>query len=122
MSAGGGNCLLLCQRGKLQIDGVDAHEHLAAFDRLTGVHEPLEHLAGDAKAQVALNSGRHGSAKRTRRRQRIPDHGDTHQRCLRARIGRCLSDARGERKRQRTNHCGSGQTMPEHKYSNRWLR
>jgi len=61
----GSDRLLLCMRCKLQIDGVDAHERLAAFDGLPGIHKPLQHLAGDAKPQVALHPGGYGSRERT---------------------------------------------------------
>ena len=50
----------LRMRCEPQIDGIDAHEWLAAFDGLSRVYKPLQHLAGDAKAQVALDSSSYG--------------------------------------------------------------
>ncbi|GLH43219.1 hypothetical protein RS3R6_34580 [Pseudomonas atacamensis] len=39
-----------------EVDRVQAHQWLAALDRLTGINQTLEHLARNAKAQIALGA------------------------------------------------------------------
>jgi hypothetical protein len=48
---------------KLQIHRIDAHERLAALDGLACIHQPFQHLPGDAEAQVALDAGGYGAGE-----------------------------------------------------------
>ena len=43
--------------GQLKIGGVETHQRLAAPDRLTWIHEPLNNLAPDPEAEIALGAG-----------------------------------------------------------------
>ncbi|MNN74362.1 hypothetical protein D3C81_1905530 [compost metagenome] len=58
LRARGGDRFALRMGGELQVDGIEAQQYLAAPDRLPGIHQPLQNLAGHAKAQVALDPGR----------------------------------------------------------------
>ena len=85
-SCGGGSLLLRIHR-EPEIDRVDAHERLTARDGLSRIHEPFQHLAGDAKTQVALYPGGYGSGEGARCGICPLNGDDPHQRGLGARIG-----------------------------------
>lgn len=53
----GAHGFLLCVRGELQIDRVDAHKRLPALDGLPRIHQPFQHLAGHAEPEVTLHPG-----------------------------------------------------------------
>ena len=53
----GAHGFLLCVRGELQIDRVDAHTRLPALDGLPRIHQPFQHLAGHAEPEVTLHPG-----------------------------------------------------------------
>ena len=55
--AGGGDRFLPGREGELEIRRVEAHERLAGADGLPGVDQPLDHLARDAEAEIALDPG-----------------------------------------------------------------
>ncbi|MCY1384601.1 hypothetical protein D9M69_728810 [compost metagenome] len=86
--------------GELQIDGVEAHQRLPAFDHLPGIHKPLQHLAGDAKAQVALDPSRYGPGEGARIGNCGLRGSGTHQRRFAAWIGLRFLAASDQRKRQ----------------------
>ena len=85
---GGGNRLLVRARGEPQVRGIDAHERLAALDRLPGIDQALQNLPGHAEPQVALHPGRDDSGERTLRLDGGLDGPDSHERGLRPRIVR----------------------------------
>src|SRR5204863_7058960 len=85
---GGGNRLLLRARGEPQVRGIDAHERLAALDRLPGIDEAFQNLPGHTKPQVALYTGRDDTGERTLRPGGGVDGRYSHQRVLGPRIGR----------------------------------
>ena len=62
---GGGNGLLVRTRGELQVRGIDAHERLAALDRLPGIDQAFQDLPGNAEPQVALHPRRNDAGERT---------------------------------------------------------
>ena len=85
---GSGNRLLLRARGEPQVRGIDAHERLAALDRLPGVDQAFQNLPGHTKPQVALHTGRDDTGERTLRQGGGVDGRYAHQRGLGPRIGR----------------------------------
>ena len=73
-------------RGEPQVRGIDAHERLAALDRLPGINQALQNLPGDAEPQVALHAGRDDAGEGTLRLGGDLDGPYPHQRGLRPRI------------------------------------
>ncbi len=51
--ASGAHRFLLGSRLQAEVDRVQAHQWLAALDRLPGIDQTLKHLARNAKAQIA---------------------------------------------------------------------
>ncbi|GLH21296.1 hypothetical protein BR1R3_40380 [Pseudomonas atacamensis] len=47
---------MLGSRLQAEVDRVEAHQRLAALDRLPGINQTLEYLARNAKAQIALGA------------------------------------------------------------------
>jgi hypothetical protein len=83
---GSGNRLLLRARGKPQVRGIDAHERLAALDRLPGINQAFQNLPGHAETQVTLHTGRDDTGEGTLRPGGDLDGPYLHQRGLRSRI------------------------------------
>jgi hypothetical protein len=50
-----GNGVALGREGKAKVRLVDPHQRLAGSDLLTDIHKPFHDLAGDAKAEIALD-------------------------------------------------------------------
>ena len=61
----GGNGLLVRAHGEPQVRGIDAHERLAALDRLPGIDQAFQDLPGNSEPQVALHAGRDDAGERT---------------------------------------------------------
>src|SRR3990167_1732068 len=99
---------------ELQIDGIEAKEYLAALDRLTGIHVPLQNLTGHPKAQVALDASRDYAGEGTRRRGCPLDGGNPHQRCVSTWIGGRLFAAGDQRKRHHADESGQKEAAPTH--------
>src|SRR5205823_919245 len=49
------NGIALCRERKAEIGFVDPHQRLTGFYLLPDIHEPFHDLAGDAKAEIALD-------------------------------------------------------------------
>ena len=75
-------------RGEPQVRGIDAHERLAALDRLPGIDQAFQNLPGHPKSQVALHTRRDDTGERTFRAGGGVDGRYAHQRVLGPRISR----------------------------------
>ena len=104
--------------GQLQVLGIDAHQRLAALDGLSGVHQPLQHLAGNAETQIALDPGADGAGERPGGGRRGLHRGHAHQ----GRLGPGICDgllATGrEQDRQAEKKRGNGKATPAHESPN----
>ncbi len=99
---------------ELEVDGIEAQQHLTTLDRLAGIHQPLQHLARHPKAQVALNTSRDDTGEGARPTDRHLDGGNTHQRRFSAGIGGCLIAAGDQRKRHHADESGQKEVAPAH--------
>ena len=110
--------LLLRMGGQLQVLGIDAHQRLAALDGLSGVHQPLQHLAGNAETQIALDPSADGAGERPGRGRRGLHRGHAHQRRLGAGICDGLLATGREQDRQAEKKRGNGKATPAHESPN----
>ncbi|MEY9798908.1 hypothetical protein ABH984_006923 [Bradyrhizobium ottawaense] len=53
----------LRRKRKAEVGLVDPHERLPGFDLLADIHQPLDDLAGDAKAEIALHPRADGACE-----------------------------------------------------------
>jgi hypothetical protein len=62
-SACGGDGVTLRAEREAQISFIDTHQRLTGFDLLTDIHETFHNLAGDTKAEIALDSRPYGAGE-----------------------------------------------------------
>ncbi len=111
-SPGGGYGLVLSRLGQNIVGGIDAHQRLPPPDRLAGVDQALNDLAGDPEAELAFDARRDDAGELSFARLGRASGRHAHDRGLGPGVdGGVMAAAGDKRRRQAANEGGEDQTM-----------